>query len=416
MKIYFTAIAFLAATVLNAQDKKTKEVSTEVTAAKGSTIRIVNTGRNINVKTWNQPKVKLTVNLIDEEQDKTKTAEEWWDYLNISVKSFSNRVEINSRGGINSGGCVNCPTVWSQNRNDVRTYSYSYSDNNGKNSKTVNKRVMDIMIPEGSKLDIDSKGSDIVVGNNLDEAIFDIQNASVDAQDVKKLRVTSRYSTVNFLNVSTAEIEFENGTFKAGDINDLDIDSKSSTVEYETGKYAYIRSQNDNYTIESIDKMEGRKLYGEMRIETLNNKIDIEGNNADIKIRNFGNEVDLVKINNKYADIRLPVKNLKNYEVEFYGLYSTVFTPFEKVAVKREDNDKGEKGDKGDKGEKGDKDEKGAPAAVVSDVYVGARAFSSTRGFGGEVSPSRFTGSVGDTKGRHTKFELVCHSCTVDFK
>lgn len=412
MKLYFTAIAFLAASILQAQDKKTKEVSTEAAVAKGATIRIVNAGRNINIKTWAQPKVKLTVNLLDDETDKTKTEEEWWEYLNISVKTFSNRVEINSRGGANSGGCNTCPTGWSGNNfsSAGQSYAYVYDSYKGNDKKQVRKRVMDILIPEGTKLDIDSKGSDIVISSNIDDAVFDIQNASVDAQDVKKLRLTSRYSSVNFLNVSEAEVEFENGNFKANNLGDLDIDSKSSTVEYENGRYAYIRSQNDNYTIEAIDKMEGRKLYGEMRIETLNNKMDIEGNNADIKIRNFGNDVELVKINNKYADIRLPVKSLKNYAVNFYGLYSTVFTPFEKVAVKKDDDN-----EKGEKGEKGEKDEKGASVPLVAGVMVNGRAFS-RGGFDGEVSPARFTGSVGDTKGKHTKFELVCHSCTVDFK
>jgi hypothetical protein len=409
MKLYFTSIIFLAATIVNAQDKKLKELSTEAAVAKGATIRIINAGRNINIKTWAQPKVKLTVNLLDDEMDKTRTEEEWWDYLNISIKTFSNRVEINSRGGAYSGGCNTCPPgAGSRLTPTGQSYAYAYdSYSSGDKTKQVRKRVMDIFIPEGSKLDIDSKGSDIVVGNNMDDAIFDIQNTSVDAQDVKKLRLTSRYSSVNFLNIGEAEVEFENGNFKANNLGELDIDSKSSSVEYENGKYAYIRSQNDNYTIESIDKIEGRKLYGEMRIETLNSKIDIEGNNADIKIRNFGSEVEQVKINNKYADIRLPVKNLKNYAVNFYGLYSTVFTPFEKVPVKKDDDEKGEKGDKGDKD---------APAPAIAGTVVSGHNYLRGTSFGGEVSPARFTGSVGDTKGKHTKFELVCHSCTVDFK
>jgi hypothetical protein len=36
--------------------------------------------------------------------------------------------------------------------------------------------------------------------------------------------------------------------------------------------------------------------------------------------------------------------------------------------------------------------------------------------YGGEKSPAKFTASVGDAKGKHTKFELICNACTIDFK
>ena len=45
----------------------------------------------------------------------------------------------------------------------------------------------------------------------------------------------------------------------------------------------------------------------------------------------------MIKINNKYGDVRLPVKNLKNYFVDFSGYYSNVFTPFQKTIIKEEE-------------------------------------------------------------------------------
>ncbi len=49
------------------------------------------------------------------------------------------------------------------------------------------------------------------------------------------------------------------------------MDSKSSTIEYEKGNYLYVRSQADNYTIDAIDKVDGRKVYGSFKIDQLNN-------------------------------------------------------------------------------------------------------------------------------------------------
>lgn len=33
----------------------------------------------------------------------------------------------------------------------------------------------------------------------------------------------------------------------------------------------------------------------------------------------------------------------------------------------------------------------------------------------GELAPRRFTSTIG-VKGKHTRIELICNSCTVDFK
>ncbi len=184
------------------------------------------------------------------------------------------------------------------------------------------------------------------------------------------------------------------------------MDSKSSTIEYEKGNYLYVRSQADNYTIDAIDKVDGRKVYGSFKIDQLNNSFDLEGNNVDIKFRNIGPDVTLIKINNKYGDVRLPVKNLKNYYVDFIGNYSTVFAPFQKEVVKEEEEKKDEK-------KEGDGDSK------LKDVVVTGYAQDYRKGGAagvGEVAPRHFTSAVGDTKGKHTRIELTCHSCTVDFK
>ncbi|RYE72280.1 MAG: hypothetical protein EOO81_03775, partial [Oxalobacteraceae bacterium] len=74
-------------------------------------------------------------------------------------------------------------------------------------------------------------------------------------------------------------------------------------------------------------------LYGDLRIGKLSGELDIEGTNADIKIRNILPQVEKVKINDQYADLRLPVKNITNFNVLFKGENATVFTPFDKIVT-----------------------------------------------------------------------------------
>jgi hypothetical protein len=228
---------------------------------------------------------------------------------------------------------------------------------------------------------------------------------------------------VNVGDIDAATIEFENGTLRANNIKNLDIDSKSSTIEYEVGNNIYMRSQRDNITIESIKNVEGRKLYGELRIDKLFTNLNIEGTNADIRVRNIMPEVEKVKLIDKYADIRLPIKSLPGFTVSFEGNHSTVFAPFEKTEIKQASAVEGVAVTEGSKGSAGSATIMASPSAgsggtkmATAPVLIqnGQAMYATTTS--GEMSPSKFTATVGDTKLKSTKFDIVCHSCTIDFK
>lgn len=409
---------FLAGNATQAQQTLTKEISQEVPSQKGALIRIVTASRKVAIKSWDQSKVKITVELVYDTSyaRKTRTDAEWFEEIGINVKPFSNRVDILTSTTVSnfgkayraSGGevYVHAPTTLHKSKATTISGTQLRSLNEvtvkGYGAKPV-ARIMNIMVPAGCKLDIENKYGDVVIGMNVDEAKLEINNGALDAQDIKDLKLVGAYCNANLGNVDKAEVEFTNGTFRAQNINDLDMDSKSSTIEYEKGNYLYIRSQADDYTIDAIDKIDGRKVYGSIKIDQLNNSFDLEGNNVDIKFRNIGPDVSLIKINNKYGDVRLPVKSLKNYYVDFIGNFSTVFAPFQKEVVKEEEKKEEKKEGEGD--------------ARLKEVIVTSygRTKSGVSGVG-EVAPRHFTSTVGDTKGKHTRIELTCHSCTVDFK
>ncbi len=436
-KLFFIIAVFVVFVVADAQAQKplTREVTTETNVSKGSLVRIVGANRRLNIKSWDQAKIKVSVQVAYDSSIKSNTNEEWLEALGISLKTFSNRVDImaNRSGNLRSGSLDGVTVLGyskkktAQPTAEQRSADMVYADAVNQNSRLATTRSltsgqqvyttagdlfpstaanivsMDILVPAGSKLDIDNQYGDVTIAMNLDEAKLDISNGALDAQDVKNLELTGKYCNANFGNIEKAEIEFSNGTFHARNIDDLDLDSKYSTIEFEKGKYMYLRSQTDNITIDEIDKVDGRKTYGSIRIDMLNGNFDLEGNNVDIKIRNINPQVEMIKINNKYGDVRLPVKSLKNYFVDFTGYYSTVFTPFPKTIVKEEEKKPAEASK-----EKSEQE--------VRDMVLAGEYFQRSSTLAGEMAPKRFTGAVGDVNGRHTRFQLTCHSCTVDFK
>lgn len=410
--------SLILATAIGTQAQKTltKEVSQEVPSQKGALIRLVTSSRKVVLKPWDQSKVKVTMEVSYDSSLARKLTNDadWFETFGVNIKPFSNRVDILTGTAITSTRVYNNTGkqvyVTDLQTATLRSKIGSINGQGNMDNVTVSGyktskptvELMTIMVPAGCKLDLENKYGDIVIGMNVDEAKLKVSNGALDAQDIKDLKLEGTYCNANLGNIEKAEIEFSNGTFRAQNINDLDMDTKSSTVEYEKGKYLYLRSQNDNLTIDAIDKIDGRKVYGSIKIDQLNNSFDLEGNNVDIKFRNISQDVTLIKINNKYGDVRLPVKGLTNYFVDFIGNYSTVFAPFQKEVVKEEEKKPAE-------------GEVATTKNNLDDVKI--VSYGTRKGAGlGEVAPRHFTSTVGDNKGKHTRIELTCHSCTVDFK
>lgn len=381
-----------------AEDLKSKEVSKEIAMPKGGEIYVENASRAIVVKTWDQPKVKITTTTYYDGESKL-TDEEWLDKLNLSLKTLGSAVKIKS-GGVSING-----NMTYRSENGVAFLSSSGSGNvavfngNGQSigTKADTKRIVTITVPAGSKMDIESKYSDITLPAGIGDVNVDLANGNLEADNLNKLVLRSKYSNINVGDIKTAEVEFNNGRFSARNVDDLDIESKYSTIEMAAAKKIVLRSTNDEYELEEAGEVRGRKSYGNLRITKLNTSLEIDGQNADVKVRKIGAGLNMIKIDNKYADVRIPLRDAKSYSIDFAGNYSSVYGSFEKVPVKETQ-----------------KEGEGSSVAPSSQSVNIARAFGTARSGWDSSNPSRFTAKVGDGSG--LKVDVKCQNCTVDFK
>ncbi|MBC7722630.1 MAG: hypothetical protein H7068_11440 [Pedobacter sp.] len=386
------------------KDLKSKEVSVEIEASKASDIYVENTQRSIQIKTWDQPKVKVTTTVYYEGEGSKISDAEWFEKLNISVKSLGSSIRIKS-GTVSSSGSYTLngnSYAWNSGSGGVAIFN---SEGQNIGTKGDVKRYVTIYMPATNKLDIESKYADVIIANNIGKLNADITNGNLELQDATTFILRSKYANVSAGNIKTAEIEFINGRFNAKDIDDLDIDTKYSTIEIASAQKVNLISTNDEYEFDELGTLQGRKNYGNLRITKLTKSIDMDGTNADVKVRNILAGVNVIKFNNKYADIRLPLRNLKNYTVNYNGPYSNVYANFEKKPWVAKD-------EKGEKGAKGDKED--AMTAEVDKVVKSAMKIAARYGDQSENTDSKFTATVGDGKG--TKIDMKCQNCTVDFK
>jgi hypothetical protein len=375
-------------------DLKSKEVSEELSTSKSPEIYIDNNSRNIQVKAWDQPKVKITTTVFFEGDGKLSD-EEWFEKLNLSLKTLGSSVRIKS-GSINGGSYASSGNTysWSGGSSGVAVFNGS-GQNIG--TKSNLKRIVTVYVPAGSKLNIDSKYADVQLTGAFTTATIDITNGNLEAENFNKFFLRSKYSNVTVDHIGIAEIDFMNGRFTAKNIDEADLDTKYSTIELGDSKKIVFRSTNDEYDIESADELRGRKNYGNLRITKLNGSLEMDGTNADIKVRSIGVGLNAIKIDNKYADIRIPLRAIKNYTVDYIGPYSTVYGAFEKQPLK--EVPKTIEG----------KLKEDELTKSLRDINRAVQRFS-----GEESNETSFTAVVGDGKG--LKINMKCQNCTVDFK
>ncbi len=356
-----------------AEKSSYKEVSVEIPISKLVDISLDNTNRSIEIKTWDESKVKITTTAFFDGIINNLNNEALFEKLNISTKLLGNSLRIKS------GVLSNSNTNTSSYQETLEVYTVD-----GKQIKRepAKSRLVTIYVPKENKLSIESKYADISVNNYLKKLNVDITNGSLELANINILILRSKYANVTINEVQNGEIGFINGKLSIQNLGEVELDTKYSTIEIGNARKLNFKSTNDEYEIENIAILEGSKNYGSLRISKLTESIQLDGTNADVKIKDIGSLTKSIWIDNKYADLRIPLKNLKDFNLTYDGIYSTIYKNFKAIIDESNKN-------------------------------IGLDAGDS-RITTGDTTNSKFKASFGSDK--DAKIAIKCQNCTVDFR
>jgi len=346
------------------KDVKSKEIVTEFSCNDNATVFLENILRRVNIRTTHENKVRL-VTTVYYQGDPHFTDADWLQKLELGISGTPENVVVKSGNLKRPGAKVATPSMPLKRVPDTliaNGIAVFDSSGNWVNRKSDIRRNITLYVPAGVKLDIENKYADINLENNVNELKLRLANGGVTMMDVQKLTVISVYGNVYARNVVNADIEITNGRYKAKNSDALIINSKNSAIELDMVNQLKMVSQADQYEIEEANEIVATKNYGDLRVTGLKSLLDLTGINANIKIRSISPGTHLIKIDDQYADLRLPVDNLKDYTVSFEGKGCNIYAPFEKPTT----------------------------PDTPFDVTVGT--------------------------GRTTSFHVKCNNCTVDFK
>jgi len=347
-----------------------KQISVEIPVTHLTNIIIENNNRPIEVKTWSESKVKISV--ASSVFQGSNNSFQSLDAMNVYPKLLGNSLIIKANA-------INNASANSSKDAAIGENNWTFE-----NDISIKKTVT-IYLPRENKLSIESKYADVSVTDYLKRLNVDITNGSLELGKINSLKLRSKYANVSINEVQNGEIDFINGKLSIQNLGEVDLDTKYSTVEIGNAKKINFKSTNDEYELEDIAILEGSKNYGNLRISKLTESIQLDGTNADIKIKYIGSQTKSIWIDNKYADLRIPLKNIKNFDFSYDGTYSTIYKNF----------------------------------AVYANTINGSNnsnisSLEDSKITTGDLQNSKFKANVGT--GKDAKIEIKCQNCTVDLK
>ncbi len=153
---------------IDPKDLKSKEISTEIAASKAQDIYIENNNRTIEIKTWEQPKVKIVTTIFYEGEGTKVSDEEWFEKLNISLRSAASSIKIKS-GTVGGGSYTinGSAYAWSSGSGNNTAVFSADGKNIGTQSKL--KRQVTIYVPKDNKVDLETKYAEVLISGNLNQ-------------------------------------------------------------------------------------------------------------------------------------------------------------------------------------------------------------------------------------------------------
>jgi hypothetical protein len=290
-----------------------KELAVEYNVTANTDVYIDNNSRTIEIKTWDEPKVKLVTKVFFDGAATSVNTAAWLEKLKIYTTQFGNSLRI--RTDYLSYGVNN------NNASGVEIYSVD-----GQYLKTeANKnKIITIYIPKQNKLHVETKYANLAISSYIKNATIDVISGNLEINNVSLLNLRSKYSNVSIDEVQNGEIDFINGNLEVGILGDVEVETKYSNVEVGVANKLILNSTNDEYSIDEVNVFEATKEYGSCRINKLTEQLQFEGINADCRVKQITATVKSINIDNKYATIKIPLKLVDSFIFNYDGPYSSI--------------------------------------------------------------------------------------------
>jgi hypothetical protein len=351
---------------------RVKKLYISLPCTETDTVFIKNNYRKIQVLTNSSPNVGVSTKLA------------YRDSIKVTDETLMNKIGVTlNRSGKNITVMVNGANPKKMPDND----EFKEILQNEMNLKST----IHIMVPSNVVVVINTTNAEANVEHYVKTFKTEITNGTLVLKNADDATIKGTYSTIKAGSIKNADVVMQASNMDAVNINSLKITSSSSTVKLkECVSLDVVQSSGDGFTVEKVGSITGTKSFGKLTVVNLDGKMSLSGTSSSIAVNNFSNTNPQVAITGKYSDVKLPLSKLPDYAVYYEGSFNDVNRT---NTVTQQLNSLGK-------------------LSATLTVQKDSLSLDSKNQ---HIAKTILKANAGNTKGEHTKIDIVCPYCNVVF-
>lgn len=285
---------------------RSRELLTEISCFEGDTVYINNNNKKVIIKTVPSQRVRLS-SVITYKEALNERDLQLFRKMGVEISRDKHSVTAN----INSTR----PLLTGRQHEECDELL---------NSETNLKRPLLIEVPGNAILVILSKYADANIENYVQTVTAQMMYGNLTMSDAGNATIKGSNAVIKAANMDAAVLNLSASRFTAGTITNMNVLSNTSALKLNSCSKMELNSTSDEFTIDNAGSISGNKNFGKLNIENLKEMLVLSGTGAVIGITNFSLGSPLIKIDGKFADVKLPLSRQENFAVYYEGSYKDV--------------------------------------------------------------------------------------------
>ncbi|RXP64541.1 hypothetical protein EC396_00770 [Lutibacter sp. HS1-25] len=288
-------LILLSSLAIKAQEAVAKKIVKSYSLTQQGDLTIDSKYGDIVVNGWDKDSIVITAN-IKVTDKKLENAKDLLKRIQPQIKIVGNLATITSE-------------ITAKNESFIANY---FNKNNPLDFDKTNVQInYTIYLPKTCSLNITNKFGDIILENFSGRLVTNLQHGDMWInQDLTNASVDLKYGKLKTKSIAYAYIDLKNAALDMETSQNLILNSSGSTVDILKIISFEIISNKDKINISSVEEIRGKIAFSDVKINSLDNEINLNMKITDFKVSNINKPEAFVHIDQESSDININITGL----------------------------------------------------------------------------------------------------------
>lgn len=288
-------IALMISSVMFSQETLTKKIEKTFKMTNTGELHIDNKHGNVTIIGWQENKVAITIN-VKVTDKKKEDAKALLDRIIPEIKTTDDFVSITSVITEKSS------SIFSSYFKKVNPFEFD------KSNLDINYTVY---VPVNTEIDIVNKFGDVLIDNWTGRLKANVEHGDLWINDaITTAKIDMKFGKLRGKSIGYGVISLKNGDINIKQSENLLLNTSGTNIELTSVDDLELRSSKDELTIGIIKTIRGELKYSNVKIDSLDNKIDLNMRVSELRVGKIQHADAEVRINQESSDIHINIKDL----------------------------------------------------------------------------------------------------------